>query len=129
MHKRRTRTAERCVKVITLKPQKTPDSTIVTLEVEVEEVKTRAHVFVTGRVHGVFFRAETKRHAGQNDVKGWVRNVPDGRVEAVFEGDVEAVEEVIVFCKRGSKHARVTGTYVKWESFTGEFDKFKIKYG
>ncbi len=92
-------------------------------------MKTRAHVFVAGRVHGVFFRVETKRHADHYDVKGWVRNVPDGRVEAVFEGDEEAVNELIVFCKRGSKHARVTGTDVTWENYTGEFDKFKIKYG
>jgi acylphosphatase len=97
--------------------------------VEDEKVETRAHIFVTGRVHGVFFRAETKRHAERYDVKGWVRNVPDGRVEAVFEGEQEAVNSLIAFCKHGPRHAEVTGTDVTWETYTGEFDKFKIKYG
>jgi acylphosphatase len=56
-------------------------------------VKTRAHVFVTGRVQGVFFRSATKYNADRHDVEGWVRNLPDGRVEAVFEGEKDAVQK------------------------------------
>lgn len=91
-------------------------------------MKTRAHVFVTGRVQGVFFRSETKRNADRHDVKGWVRNLPDGRVEAVFEGEKEAVQTLIAFCEHGPSYAEVTGVDVTWETCTGDFDRFKIKY-
>jgi acylphosphatase len=92
-------------------------------------VKARAHVFVNGRVQGVFFRSETKQRADRYDVKGWVRNLPDGRVEAVFEGEQEAVEGLIEFCKHGPYGAKITNVDLQWENYTGEFDKFKIRYG
>jgi acylphosphatase len=91
-------------------------------------VRVHAHVFVTGRVHGVFFRVETKRNADLHDVKGWIRNLSDGRVEAVFEGENEAVEKLVSFCRRGPKYAEVSGTEVIWETYTGEFDRFRIRY-
>ncbi len=91
-------------------------------------MKVRAHVFVSGRVQGVFFRYETKHKARMRDVKGWVRNLPDGRVEAVFEGEEEAVKELIDFCKRGPPGARVTRVDVAWESYIGEFKDFEIRY-
>jgi len=90
-------------------------------------MKTRAHVFVSGRVQGVFFRSTTAREAQTRGVTGWVRNIPDGRVEAVFEGDEEAVEEMIVFCKKGPNWARVTNVDVQWEAYTGEFEGFEIR--
>jgi acylphosphatase len=92
-------------------------------------VKTRAHVFVTGRVQGVFFRSATIHNADSHDVKGWVRNLPDDRVEAVFEGEKEAVQKLIDFCKHGPSGAKVTNIDLIWEPYTGEFDRFKIKYG
>jgi acylphosphatase len=92
-------------------------------------MKTRAHVFVSGRVQGVFFRSETKHKAESHNVKGWVRNLPDGRVEAVFEGEEEAVKALIEFCKRGPSGARITNVDLRWENFTGEFDAFKVRYG
>lgn len=92
-------------------------------------MKTRAHVIVTGRVQGVFFRLEIKRNADRHDVKGWVRNLPDGRVEAVFEGEKDAVETLLVFCKHGPSGAKVTNLEVAWEPYTGTFDRFKVKYG
>jgi len=91
-------------------------------------MKVRAHVFVSGRVQGVFFRSETRHEARLHGVKGWVRNLPDGRVEAVFEGEEEAVERLIEFCRRGPPGARVTKVEVKWENYTGEFRDFEIKY-
>jgi len=94
-----------------------------------KNVKARAHVFVSGRFQGVFFRSETKRHADRHDVKGWVRNLPDSRVEAVFEGDKEGVEALIEFCKHGPSGARVTNIHLAWETCTGKFDKFKMRYG
>ena len=91
-------------------------------------MKTRAHVFVSGRVQGVFFRTETKYKADSQGVKGWIRNLPDGRVEAVFEGEEDTVKTLIEFCKRGPPGARVVNVDLVWEDFTGEFDGFKIGY-
>jgi len=92
-------------------------------------VKVRAHVWVSGRVQGVFFRSETQEAARRRGVKGWVRNLPDGRVEAVFEGEEKAVNELIEFCKRGPPGAVVTSVKVVMENFTGEFKDFFIRYG
>lgn len=91
--------------------------------------KVRAHVFVSGIVQGVFFRANTKRVADQLGVKGWVRNLLDGRVEAVFEGDKRAVDEIIEWCRSGPPLARVEHVEVRWEPYRGEFKDFRIKYG
>ncbi|MEM3712977.1 MAG: acylphosphatase [Thermoproteota archaeon] len=88
----------------------------------------RAHVYVSGRVQGVFFRYETKSLADRLGVKGWVRNLPDGRVEAVFEGEEETVMKMIEFCKKGPPGARVTDVKVEWEEYKGEFDRFSIRH-
>ncbi|MCD6248524.1 MAG: acylphosphatase [Hadesarchaea archaeon] len=91
-------------------------------------MEARAHVYVGGRVQGVFFRYETQMRARRLGVKGWVRNLSDGRVEAVFEGDREKIEEMLEFCKRGPPGAQVTNLTVKWEEPTGEFSDFEIRY-
>jgi acylphosphatase len=88
----------------------------------------RAHVLVSGRVQGVFFRFETRRLAGRLGIAGWVRNRRDGRVEAVFEGEKEAVERMVEFCRHGPSGARVTNAEVRWEEPTGEFEGFKVRY-
>ncbi len=92
-------------------------------------MKVRVHVLVSGRVHGVFFRSETRYEASRRDVGGWVRNTSDGRVEAVFEGEKEDVAALIEFCRRGPPAARVTKVDVRWEDYTGEFNDFRIRYG
>jgi acylphosphatase len=92
-------------------------------------MNVRARVFVSGRVQGVFFRSEAKRKADAYDVKGWIRNLPDGSVEAVFEGEEEAVKALVEFCKRGPSGAKVMNVDLTWETWTGEFVGFKIKYG
>jgi acylphosphatase len=125
VNKRHAHTAERCVKVKTLKQHKTSNL----LLGKAKNVKTRAHVFVTGRVQGVFFRSTTKHNADRYDVKGWVRNLPDNRLEAVFEGEKEAVQTLIDFCKHGPSGAKVTNIDLTLETYTGDFDRFKIKYG
>jgi acylphosphatase len=89
-------------------------------------VKIRAHVYVTGRVQGVFFRQNTKRQASSRGVFGWVRNLEDGRVEAVFEGEEDAVRAVVEFCRVGPKAAQVLDVAVAWEPFSGEFQGFNI---
>jgi acylphosphatase len=80
----------------------------------------RAHVLVTGRVLGVFFRQETVQRARSRRVHGWVRNRPDGRVEAVFEGPREAVESMLRFCGEGPRAASVSDVEVRWEDPQGE---------
>lgn len=91
-------------------------------------MRVRAHVFVIGRVQGVFFRSETLYEARRRKVTGWVRNLPDGRVEAVFEGERGDVEKLIEFCRRGPPGARVTKVQVFWEDHTEDFKDFKIRY-
>lgn len=88
----------------------------------------RAHVIVSGRVQGVFFRAETQRAAQGFGVTGWVRNRPEGTVEALFEGEAEAVDKALAWCHTGSPMARVTDVQVRREQFAGEFDAFNITY-
>jgi acylphosphatase len=90
--------------------------------------KARAHVYVTGKVQGVFFRQNTKRQAQSHDVYGWVKNLPDGRVEAVFEGEEDAVKAVVEFCKVGPKDASVSCIDVNWEPYREEFQSFAIAY-
>jgi len=92
-------------------------------------MRVRAHVFVSGRVQGVFFRSETSYEAKRRNVVGWVRNTSDGRVEAIFEGEKEDVEKIIDFCRRGPPGARVTKVDIQWENYTEEFRDFKIRYG
>jgi len=88
----------------------------------------RAHVYVSGRVQGVFFRTETQDEAIRRGVTGWVRNLPDGRVEAVFEGEKDTVDRLVEFCKRGPPGARITDIEVAMENYTGEFRGFRIRY-
>jgi len=89
-------------------------------------MKARAHVYVSGRVQGVFFRAETADLARQFGVMGWVRNLPDGRVEALFEGEKENVEKAVDFCRRGPPGAYVQELDVNWEEWKGEFRDFRV---
>ncbi len=86
----------------------------------------RAHVYISGRVQGVFFRANTRRVAKSLGLKGFVRNLPDGRVEAVFEGEEEAVKRAIEWCHRGPPLARVDKVEVHWEEPRGDYDDFYI---
>ncbi len=91
-------------------------------------MKVRAHIFVSGRVQGVFFRSETRYEAKTRNVAGWVRNTSDGRVEAVFEGEKEDVKRLTDFCRRGPPGSRVTKVDVQWENYIGEFKDFRIRY-
>jgi acylphosphatase len=89
-------------------------------------LKVRAHVFVSGKVQGVYFRQNTQQNAQEHGVLGWVRNLADSRVEAVFEGDKDAVSKVVEWCRHGPAAARVDGVDVKNEKYTGEFSEFAI---
>ncbi len=89
---------------------------------------TRAHVIISGKVQGVFFRAETERAAVERGVNGWVKNRTDGTVEAVFEGPEAAVAAILEWCKKGSPGSRVDDVDVRWESYQKEFSGFDIVY-
>ena len=90
--------------------------------------KVKAHIFVSGRVQGIFFRQNTQRKAQSLGITGWVKNLTDGRVEAVFEGEKEKVEKIIKWAKRGPILAKVNGIDIKWQEYQGGFDSFEIRY-
>jgi len=89
-------------------------------------LKARAHVYVGGMVQGVFFRAETANLAHRLRLTGWVRNLPDGRVEALFEGEKARVDEAVAFCQRGPPGAHVQDLDIRWEESRGEFRDFRV---
>ncbi|MFB1065562.1 acylphosphatase [Natrinema sp. H-ect4] len=89
--------------------------------------RSRAHVFVSGTVQGVYYRANTRDTARDEGVDGWVRNREDGRVEAVFEGPEAAVESMIEWCHEGSPAADVERVEADYEEPRGE-DGFEIRY-
>jgi acylphosphatase len=82
--------------------------------------RKHAHVFVSGTVQGVYFRDTTRQTAREHGVDGWVRNLDDGRVEAVFEGSPEAVDALVDFCHDGSPAARVDDVTVEYCDPQGE---------
>lgn len=86
----------------------------------------RAHAVISGRVQGVAYRFETQWAAERIGVRGWVRNRPDGTVQALFEGERERVEEMLAWCRRGPALARVTAVDVTWEDFRGDLAEFRI---
>lgn len=86
----------------------------------------RRRVVVQGHVQGVFFRETTRRRAASAAVAGWVRNLPDGRVEAVFEGERQAVERLVAFAQEGPRGARVDWVDVVAEEPEG-LDGFEIR--
>jgi acylphosphatase len=86
----------------------------------------RMHVFVTGTVQGVAYRASTREAARERGVNGWVRNLDDGRVEAVFEGDEETVEAMVEWCETGSSAAQVESVRTEREDPEG-LDGFEVE--
>lgn len=90
--------------------------------------RVRAHVIVSGRVQGVNFRAYARDRAREAGVEGWVRNLSDGRVEAVFEGTRSAVQRLISWCYSGPSNAEVERVEVAWETPTGTEGAFSIQW-
>ena len=88
-------------------------------------MKVRAHLLVSGRVQGVNFRHSTLLEAQILGVNGWVRNLMDGRVEAVFEGEEHAVKTLVNYCRQGPPSAKVNNLEVSYGPFKGEFSNFK----
>jgi acylphosphatase len=90
--------------------------------------KARVHVIIEGLVQGVFFRASTRDMAVSLGLTGWVRNLTDGRVEAVFEGEEDQLKQAIKWCHKGPPGAVVTKVEERWLEYTGEFKGFEIRY-
>jgi len=88
----------------------------------------RAHLFISGRVQGVFYRLAMRQKAKNFGVKGFCKNFSDGRVEAVIEGEEEKVNKLINWTKRGPMFAKVMNVEIIEEQYKGEFDEFKIVY-
>lgn len=86
----------------------------------------RVHLFISGRVQGVAFRVSMWQKA--KGVKGFVRNLDDGRVEAVLEGEKEKVDKIVEWAKKGPFFAKVTNFEIIEEEYKGEFKNFKILY-
>jgi acylphosphatase len=91
-------------------------------------MKKRYHVHISGRVQGVFFRANTWKQARAFALTGWVRNLPDDRVEAVFEGEQKDAEAMLAWCRTGTPPARVDHLEVTEENAEGGFTSFDIVY-
>ena len=90
--------------------------------------KARIHVFVSGLVQGVFFRSQAKNKAEELGLFGWVRNLTDGRVEILAEGEKDKLEELVNWAKKGPESARVDDLEISWQEFKGEFEDFEIRY-
>ncbi len=89
--------------------------------------KKRVKLLISGRVQGVGFRFNTKRKAKKLRVKGWVKNLDNGKMKAVVEGEEKDLEKLIEWAKKGPFTAKVTDTDIEFEDYKGEFNKFKIE--
>ncbi len=88
----------------------------------------RVRFYVKGKVQGVFFRQALKVMAKKNNVHGWVKNLKDGRVESILEGEDVNVSSIVEWAHAGPANARVEDVKIKNEKFTGEFTKFDVLY-
>ena len=91
-------------------------------------VQKRVHIFVNGRVQGVFFRQATKVIAIKNNVTGWVRNLDDGRVEIMIEGEDKSINSVTEWCNFGPANSRVDNIQINNENYLGNFKNFEVRY-
>jgi acylphosphatase len=87
----------------------------------------RAHVRVSGQVQGVFFRDSTRQKAEELGLAGWVRNTPDGQVEALFEGPSERVREMVGWCEEGPQRASVENVDTDFEGASGDLEGFEVR--
>ncbi len=88
----------------------------------------RVHLIIEGRVQGVFFRAFVRETAAKYNLKGWVKNLYDGNVEAVFEGEGSDISKAIAECYKGPPTSKVLNIDIEWEDYTGVFNTFSVRY-
>lgn len=88
----------------------------------------QAHLLISGKVQGVWFRASTKQQAEQLHINGWVRNTNDGKVEALIQGDENQLQQLIQWCHQGPASAQVDEVQVDYEEPQETFDSFMVKH-
>jgi len=88
----------------------------------------RVRLFISGTVQGVSYRASTQEQARKRDIVGWVRNLEDGRVEALAQGSKDKVEELVAWCRRGPPSAKVEKVVVTFEDVNDELKTFEVRY-
>ena len=88
----------------------------------------RAHLWISGYVQGVGYRQHARQYASTLGLTGWVRNLPDGRVEAIAEGEEGPLQAFIAWCQRGPSMAEVESVDVRWEPYQGEFTRFSLAW-
>ncbi len=88
--------------------------------------KARASLKIFGRVQGVFYRVRAQEKAQELSLTGWIKNIADGTVECLVEGNKKDLEKFIAWCYEGSKSAQVDKVEIKWQPYLGEFITFKI---
>jgi acylphosphatase len=98
------------------------------IKIEAGYEKARAHVVITGMVQGVFFRSTLRSQAKLLGVNGWTKNMVDGNVEAMLEGDKDSVEKMIAFCWKGPTGALVRDVRVEWKKPRLDLQGFEIRY-
>ncbi len=91
-------------------------------------LRRRVRLVIEGVVQGVFYRASTREQAARRGVTGWVRNLPDGSVECLAEGEDGALQALVAWCRQGPPGARVERVAETWSDATGEFDNFRVSY-
>lgn len=87
----------------------------------------RVYALVSGKVQGVFFRSSTKKRADELHLTGWVRNLDDGRVEAVFEGEQKNIDKMVEWSRKGPTYADVKDVQLISEKYIGEFKDFSVR--
>ena len=92
------------------------------------QTKIRAHIIVKGKVQGVYFRQNAQNICNKQGVTGWVLNVDDGSVEAILEGDKNSVDDAISWFKVGPPNAYVEKIELSYDTYSGQFRDFKIRY-
>ena len=88
--------------------------------------KTRVHIFISGKVQGVFFRQFIQEKVQELGLVGWVKNLADGRVEVLIEGDREKIDKILIYLKQGPPLSKVEGIDIGYEKYQGEFKDFSI---
>jgi len=88
----------------------------------------RVHIFISGIVQGIFFRSNIKERANKLNLKGFVKNLSNGKVEAVFEGKEENINEILKFCKKGPQGAKIKDIEIREEKVSNEFNSFEVRY-
>jgi len=86
----------------------------------------QVHIFVSGTVQGVFYRHNARKKAKELGIKGWVRNLYDGRVEVTAEGEEEDLKKFIEWCKKGPELAFVENIEVEWNDYKGKYEDFSV---